>query len=94
MCTVFAESEVVSLIAEGKDVNSILGGLCFAIASRNKALFARANAKPPYIMTGGVARNEGVVKALEELLGEKIFVPDEPEIAGALGAAVLAMQRA
>ena len=90
MCTVFAESEVISLVAEGKSVESILRGLCFAIASRNKALFTRAGARPPYMMTGGVARNEGVVRALEEMLGEPVFVPGEPELAGALGAAIIA----
>ena len=90
MCTVFAESEVVSLVAEGKSVESILRGLCFAIASRNKALFTRAGARPPYMMTGGVARNRGVVAALEEILGEPVFVPGEPELAGALGAAIIA----
>jgi len=94
MCTVFAESEVISLVAEGKSVEDILRGLCFAIAIRNKALFTRAGARAPYMMTGGVARNAGVVRALEEILGEQVYVPDEPELAGALGAAILAMDKA
>ena len=92
MCTVFAESEVVSLIADGRSEADILNGLCLAVARRNEALLKRVGAEPPYMMTGGVARNEGVVKAFESLLGAKVFVPDEPELAGALGAAIFASE--
>lgn len=88
MCTVFAESEVVSLVAQGKRVEDILWALCRAIAQRNEVLLKRASACPPYLMTGGVANNRGVVRALSERLGEPVEVPPEPEIAGAIGAAL------
>jgi predicted CoA-substrate-specific enzyme activase len=90
MCTVFAESEVVSLIAEGCSEADILKGLCQAVARRNEALLKRVGAGPPYMMTGGVARNAGVVAAFEALLGAPVYVPDAPELAGALGAAIFA----
>ncbi|GHU63535.1 bifunctional 2-hydroxyacyl-CoA dehydratase/activator domain-containing protein [Clostridia bacterium] len=90
MCTVFAESEVVSLIADGHSREDILNGLCQAVARRNEALLKRVSAEPPYMMTGGVARNAGVVKAFEALLNAPVYVPDEPELAGALGAAIFA----
>ena len=92
MCTVFAESEVVSLIADGRSESDILNGLCLAVARRNEALLKRVAGEPPYMMTGGVARNEGVVKAFESLLGAPVFVPEEPELAGALGAAIFASE--
>ncbi|MDR1815560.1 MAG: acyl-CoA dehydratase activase, partial [Clostridiales Family XIII bacterium] len=57
MCTVFAESEVVSLVAAGKRTEDILWALCRAVARRNEALLARAAGRPPYMMTGGVAKN-------------------------------------
>ncbi|MDR1797303.1 MAG: acyl-CoA dehydratase activase [Clostridiales Family XIII bacterium] len=89
MCTVFAESEVVSLVAEDKTTEDILWALCRAVAQRNEALLARAGAQPPYLMTGGVAKNAGVVRAFENMLGQKITVPEDPETVGALGAALL-----
>jgi predicted CoA-substrate-specific enzyme activase len=90
MCTVFAESEVVSLIADNRGEADILKGLCQAVARRNEALLKRIAAEPPYMMTGGVARNAGVVRAFEALLNAPVYVPDEPELAGALGAALFA----
>jgi predicted CoA-substrate-specific enzyme activase len=90
MCTVFAESEVISLIAQNKERADILHALHFAIASRNEALLARVGAAAPYTMTGGVARNAGVVRALEEKTGARFYVCEQPEIVGALGAALFA----
>jgi activator of 2-hydroxyglutaryl-CoA dehydratase len=90
MCAVFAESEVVSLIAGGKDRADILHALNRAIASRGEALLKSVGAEGPYMMTGGVARNSGVVKALEGKLGAAFFVFERPEIVGALGAALIA----
>jgi predicted CoA-substrate-specific enzyme activase len=92
MCTVFAESEVVSLIAEGRSEADILKGLCQAVARRNEALLKRISAEPPYMMTGGVARNAGVVQAFEALLDAPVYVPDAPELTGALGAAIFASE--
>lgn len=91
VCTVFAESEVVSLIANNTEVSDIINGLNQSIASKTASLVKRARGIGPYIMTGGVSNNLGVVKALEEKLGDKIFVPKEAQICGALGAALFAL---
>jgi predicted CoA-substrate-specific enzyme activase len=96
MCTVFAESEVVSLIAEGTEVAEIVAGLHRAIASRTQALIKRvapAVSGLKISMSGGVARNSGVVKALSELVGTGIAVAPEPDTVGALGAALIARDR-
>ncbi len=96
MCTVFAESEVVSLIADGVDVREIVFGLNSAIASRTASLAKRIAPNLDGLavaMSGGVARNSGVVRALEATLGLTITVPDEPDTVGALGAALFARQR-
>ncbi|MBI2838298.1 MAG: 2-hydroxyglutaryl-CoA dehydratase [Acidobacteria bacterium] len=97
MCTVFAESEVVSLIAEGAAVNEIVRGLNRAIAARTVSLLKRIaprHAELPVAMSGGVARNSGVVHALGESLGCQLLVPDSPDTVGALGAALIARERA
>ena len=92
MCTVFAESEVVTRIAEGCEVNDVLAGIHRAIASRTASLVKRVRPQPPVGMSGGVAHNPGVVQALEQAIGHPIAVPDEPQIIGALGAALLALE--
>ena len=92
MCTVFAESEVISLIADNHSASDIIHGLCNARAARTAAIVKRAGGHPPYMMTGGVARNLGVVRALEQQLGAPIFLPREPDLCGALGAALLALE--
>ncbi len=89
-CTVFAESEIVSLIGQGTDKNKIIKGLIYSIANRITSMVERVGLEEPVCMTGGVAKNLGVVRALEEKLGVKINIPDEPQITGALGAAYLA----
>lgn len=94
MCTVFAESEVISLIADNVSEADIVHGLNNAIASRTSSMAARAKADAPYMMTGGVARNPGVVTALEEALDSEIFVPENPDLCGALGAALFALDEA
>ncbi|HDP35281.1 MAG TPA: 2-hydroxyglutaryl-CoA dehydratase [Candidatus Hydrogenedentes bacterium] len=91
-CTVFAESEVISHLARNQNIDDIIAGLCNAIASRVYGLASRARLAPPTIMTGGVARNEGVVKAMEALLGAPIRTPDDPQTVGAYGAALLALE--
>jgi predicted CoA-substrate-specific enzyme activase len=94
MCTVFAESEVVSLVARGEKVEDIVAGLCRAVAERTRALAQRVGVAPEVTMTGGVAKNLGVVRALEVLLGQSFNIPDEPQIVGALGAALYAREEA
>ena len=91
MCTVFAESEVVSLIAEGHPRELIVRGLMNSIASRVSGMVHRVGLENPAMLTGGVAKNRGVVKALEEKLGTELLVPEDPQIIGALGAALIAM---
>lgn len=93
MCTVFAESEVVSLVAQNKRTSDIIHGLNCSVANRTASMAARADGKPEYQMTGGVARNKGVVKALEEKLNAPLWIADEPDLCGALGAALFAFDR-
>lgn len=89
MCTVFAESEVISLIAQNKERADIIRGLNNSIASKILSLLGRIGKKGEYMMTGGVAKNIGVVKAMEEKLDCRINIYKEPEIIGALGAALI-----
>ncbi|MCH4198812.1 MAG: acyl-CoA dehydratase activase [Clostridium tyrobutyricum] len=91
MCTVFAESEVVSLVAQNKEISDIIHGLNKSVATKTVSLVNRVGKKENYMMTGGVAKNIGVVKCLEEKLQKGIFIPDEPQIVGALGAALIAL---
>ena len=93
MCTVFAESEVISLIAQNKEKADIAHGLHNAIAGKAYSLLRRVGLNEAYMMTGGVAKNPGVVKAVEERIGSKLYICEEPEIVGALGAALYALER-
>jgi len=90
MCTVFAESEVVSLIADNQPKEVIIRGLHDSIADRVLGMVNRVGIEEEVTLTGGVAKNEGVVRALEERLRVRMFIPPEPQIIGALGAALLA----
>ncbi len=92
MCTVFAESEVVSLIASGAAPEDIARGIHNAVADRVAALAERLGLAPPVVMTGGVAKNPGARKALEERFRLPLLVPAEPQLAGALGAALIARE--
>jgi predicted CoA-substrate-specific enzyme activase len=94
LCTVFAESEVVSLIGQGVLRKEIARGLLESVAERTAVLVSRVGLEPEVIMTGGVAKNAGVVRALSARLGVPIRVPQEPQIVGALGAALIAWTRA
>lgn len=88
-CTVFAESEIVSLIGHGIEKNRIVKGLVYSITDRIVSMVERIGLEEPVCMTGGVAKNAAVLKALEERLKLRISVPAEPQITGALGAALL-----
>ena len=87
-CTVFAESEVISQLAKGADLCDLVKGIHRSVAVRTASLVRRLGAEAPLGMTGGVARNAGVVRALEEELGMPIRVSPLAQSAGALGAAV------
>ncbi len=89
-CTVFAESEVVSHIAAGSSKENIAAGLCLAVAERVAGMAGRIGVQPRVVMTGGVAHNRGVVRALATMLGLPVEVLPDPHLVGALGAALLA----
>lgn len=93
MCTVFAESEVVSLIAQNKRTADIVHALSMSVASKTAALVKRAGGLPAFIMTGGVAKNRGVVTSLEVLLGQPLFVSELSQLCGAVGAALIALEQ-
>jgi (R)-2-hydroxyacyl-CoA dehydratese activating ATPase len=89
-CTVFAESEVISHVARGKKREEILLGVCQSIVDRVAGVVRSIGVRPPVAMTGGVAMNQAVVKLMGDRLGCQILVPPDPQITGALGAALLA----
>lgn len=89
-CTVFAESEVVSLVAKGKPKEDIINGLHRAICNRIVGMMERVGIEEEITITGGVAKNSGIVKTLGRKTGMNINVPEESQIVGALGAALLA----
>jgi len=90
LCTVFAESEVISLIAKGEKRKNIIAGIHASIAARVVSMAKRIRVRPPVMMTGGVARNCGVVKSLEEKLDTVIAVSESAQVTGAIGAALIA----
>jgi (R)-2-hydroxyacyl-CoA dehydratese activating ATPase len=94
MCTVFAESEVVSAVARGHDPHDIINGIHHAIAKRVSVLAEHVGVKERVLMSGGVAKNVGVVRALEEQLHTTLLIPKDPQLVGALGAALIALERA
>jgi len=93
-CTVFAESELVSLRGQGKKREDLIAGALQALAKRVSILATGIKPIPQVVFTGGVAKNIGVKQALEKELGMSLLVPEEPQIVGALGAALLAQNEA
>ncbi len=92
ICTVFAESEVISLISKGESRENIIAGIHDSVASRITALAKRVNVAEPIMMTGGVAKNSGVVKAIEDKLGIPMKISEFAQVNGAIGAALLAVK--
>ncbi|MBN2254323.1 MAG: 2-hydroxyglutaryl-CoA dehydratase [Deltaproteobacteria bacterium] len=92
ICTVFAESEVISLISKGENRENIIAGIHESVAARISALARRVGVREPLMMTGGVAKNRGAVKALEKKLEMAIEVSPYAQTNGAIGAAVMAMR--
>ncbi len=88
-CTIFAQQEVISRLSEGVALADIIAGLHDAIASRTVRMVRRLKIEPDVVFTGGVAKNMGVVNALRENLECEVFVPEEPLLTGAIGAALL-----
>jgi (R)-2-hydroxyacyl-CoA dehydratese activating ATPase len=89
MCVVFAETEIIGLLASGKLPADIVAGVQAAVATRVAGLAGRS-LKGPIHFTGGVALVPGMASALEAALGQRVVVPPEPMLTGALGAALLA----
>jgi predicted CoA-substrate-specific enzyme activase len=90
-CTVFAESEVLAWIGKGKKIEDILWGVHQSIASRSVGLMRRVGINDEITFTGGVSRNQGMVKALEDRLGKPLNISDDCHYMGALGAAMFAL---
>jgi predicted CoA-substrate-specific enzyme activase len=92
MCTVFAESEVTSLVSRGEDRRDIALGLHRSVVRRALGMLKRVTVKEPILFAGGVARNLCMRRLLEEALGVPILVPENPQMVGALGAALMASE--
>lgn len=92
-CTVFAESEVISQLSMGTDKRDIINGIHRSVAARVTGLAHRVGIRDQVVMTGGVAQNSGVVKALEESLGHEVHISPLTQYNGALGAALFAYQK-
>jgi predicted CoA-substrate-specific enzyme activase len=92
MCTVFAESEIVSLISSGADRKNIALGLHQSILNRIIALMGRIGFEEPIVFAGGVAKNGCMVSLLKDKLRMKVQSPAEPQIVGAIGSALVARQ--
>ncbi|MBI4464931.1 MAG: 2-hydroxyglutaryl-CoA dehydratase [Acidobacteria bacterium] len=94
VCAVFVESDIMSYLAEGKTMPDILGGVHSAIAARVVSLIRRVGIEPDVTFTGGVSRNIGMVRALEEKLQLPVNVCEDSHFIGAIGAALFALERA
>jgi predicted CoA-substrate-specific enzyme activase len=90
MCAVFAESEIIGLLQSGTTLDAVLRGVFRSVARRTLSMTGRVSLTPDVVFTGGVAMNTGVVRALERESGSGMMIPSEPQITGALGAALIA----
>ena len=93
VCTVFVESDILSYISMGKKPADVLRGVHLAIAKRTVSLARRVSIEPAITLTGGVARNTGMVAALEEVLGTELQVSPDAHFMGAIGAAIFALEK-
>jgi len=91
VCAVFAESEVIGLLAQGVSKADVAAAVCESAARQVAALANRVGPEEPIALSGGAARNVGFARALERKLGRSVLIPPEPELVGALGAALLAL---
>lgn len=89
-CVVFAESEIIGLLAEGHSVANIARAVNMSIAKRIFAQMAPLQCEAPYVFTGGVAQSQDLALCIAKLLDNHLIIPEDPEITGALGAAILA----
>ncbi len=93
VCTVFAESEIISLLAKGCQKEDIVAALFRSIARRVAGMVYQIGVQEPVTMTGGVAQSAGMIHALEKQLNTKLLIPEQPQLTGALGAAIIAAAR-
>ncbi len=93
LCTVFAETEVIGLIARGANRNEVASGLCWSVAERIASMAKKVGIEDKVYISGGVAYNKAVVFALSKHLGKDVIVIDEPQFNGAYGAALIALQK-
>ncbi len=91
-CVVFARSEVLAYLRAGAAKSDVLAGACSALCDRVVALLKRVGLEKQFVVSGGIAKNPGVVKRLEERLGLQANICFEPQIVGALGAAIFARE--
>ncbi len=91
-CVVFAKSEALYNLRHGKHKNDILAGVCEALALRIHSLLKRVGVEPEFIISGGIAKNIGIVKRLTDKIGLTPHIAFEPQIVGALGAALFARE--
>jgi predicted CoA-substrate-specific enzyme activase len=89
ICTIWAQQEVAASLAQGVPISDLLAGVHKSLADRISRMVNRLRVEEAVIVTGGGAKNKGLLKALSEQLDHEVFVPDEPLITGALGAALL-----
>lgn len=92
MCATFAETEIISLLAEGEEPADIAASVHRAVAARTLGLVSMVGRARPVVMTGGVARSRAAVHFLSEALGSPVDVPSQPQISGAYGAALLGLE--
>ena len=92
-CTVFAESEVISRLAESRPIPDIVAGIHQSVARKAAGLALRIGVLPRVCLTGGVAQNKGIIAALEKELGHQLLIPQNPQLTGALGAALIALEK-
>ncbi|MDK2896103.1 MAG: hypothetical protein PWP04_223 [Candidatus Atribacteria bacterium] len=88
-CAVFAQSELVGLIAQGKKKEDLSRAVCQAVVDQVANMVERIGLVPPVVFTGGVAKNQGVASLLEKRLGFSLLIPPEPQITAALGASLV-----
>ena len=89
ICTVWAQQEVAASLAQGIAISDLLAGVHYSLADRICRMVNRLKVEEAVVVTGGGAKNRGLLKTLSEQLGHEILVPEEPLITGALGAALL-----
>lgn len=93
MCTVFAESEVISMIAKGTDRRAVARGIHLSIVKRALSLMRRVGIREQVAFVGGVARNPAMRQLLQQELQQPVIVPDDPQIVGALGCALASREK-